>query len=305
MSIQSLFKKNKISIIILNYNGTSKNIKCLDSIYQQNHTNFNIVFIDNNSTDNSVELVTKYCIIKTINFIIIETNNIPETNFQQDFFILKNEYNKGYSYGNNVGIQFVKSYLNEVSNILILNNDVIIPTNFLSELTNRFLDLKKNLGTNKIALGAPELTMTNKKNHSGLHYLNLLSGLAFNFPVPPYYKYLVGASIFLDNNPPSLDEKYFLYFDDVEYSRILKNNNYRLELLNDCYYQHDQGYSTKSLNNLTGISYTSMKFFYKKHYPFYIPFVFLIRFVVNLLKSNLKNNRLLIEVFIFDYNFKK
>jgi glycosyltransferase involved in cell wall biosynthesis len=44
----------QVSIIILNYNGKKFNQACLNSILHQTYQHFEILFIDNASTDDSV-----------------------------------------------------------------------------------------------------------------------------------------------------------------------------------------------------------------------------------------------------------
>ena len=47
-------KEAKIKILILNYNGEDFLKNCLKSVSSINYSNYSIVLIDNNSTDNSV-----------------------------------------------------------------------------------------------------------------------------------------------------------------------------------------------------------------------------------------------------------
>ena len=49
----------KVSIIIVNYNGKELLQKCLDSLLKVNYNNFEIILVDNNSTDGTVEFITK------------------------------------------------------------------------------------------------------------------------------------------------------------------------------------------------------------------------------------------------------
>lgn len=50
----------KINIVIPNYNGADLLEPCLDSIYLQNHKDFNVTVVDNGSTDNSYLILKKY-----------------------------------------------------------------------------------------------------------------------------------------------------------------------------------------------------------------------------------------------------
>ena len=49
----------KVSVIIVNYNGKTLLEKCLESLVKVNYENFEIILVDNNSTDGTVEFVTK------------------------------------------------------------------------------------------------------------------------------------------------------------------------------------------------------------------------------------------------------
>ena len=48
-----------VSIIIVNFNGKTHLEKCLNSLKKVNYSNFETILVDNNSTDGSVEFVTK------------------------------------------------------------------------------------------------------------------------------------------------------------------------------------------------------------------------------------------------------
>ena len=49
----------KVSVIIVNYNGKELLEKCLESLLQINYDNFDVIIVDNNSTDNSIDFLTK------------------------------------------------------------------------------------------------------------------------------------------------------------------------------------------------------------------------------------------------------
>jgi len=45
-----------ISIVIINYNGKEYLLDCLDSVFKTTNCNYEVLLIDNNSSDNSPEL---------------------------------------------------------------------------------------------------------------------------------------------------------------------------------------------------------------------------------------------------------
>ncbi|MCL1067023.1 glycosyltransferase [Shewanella olleyana] len=63
----------KISIIIPMYNASEYLVECIDSIKAQTEKDFELIVIDDGSTDNSVELIKHHC--ADLNFILIEQEN--------------------------------------------------------------------------------------------------------------------------------------------------------------------------------------------------------------------------------------
>jgi GT2 family glycosyltransferase len=53
-------KNPKVSIIILNYNGWKNTINCLESVFNLDYSNFQVVVVDNGSKDNSIEYLRKW-----------------------------------------------------------------------------------------------------------------------------------------------------------------------------------------------------------------------------------------------------
>ena len=82
------------SILISNFNKSQFIERCLNSLINQSYKNFEIIFSDNGSTDNSLEIVSKFNgikVIKTPRF-----TNSPALNqidvLNNAFLISKGEY---------------------------------------------------------------------------------------------------------------------------------------------------------------------------------------------------------------------
>lgn len=108
-------KTHLISIITLNYNGKrwlKDYFKCLEN---QTYKNFEIIFVDNGSTDGSAEFVKKY---------------YPKT------VLIENGVNFAIAKGNNIGVKKAKG-----DYILLLNNDTKFDKNYLKELIEGFEEL--------------------------------------------------------------------------------------------------------------------------------------------------------------------
>jgi len=49
-----------VSIIILNWNGWLDTVECLESIYNLNYSNYQVIVVDNNSSDDSIQKINDY-----------------------------------------------------------------------------------------------------------------------------------------------------------------------------------------------------------------------------------------------------
>lgn len=49
----------KVSIIILNWNGWKDTIECLESVFRNTYSNYQVVVVDNGSTDGSMEKIAE------------------------------------------------------------------------------------------------------------------------------------------------------------------------------------------------------------------------------------------------------
>ena len=101
-----------ISIIILNYNAGNFLVQCIDSIKKSKYSNYEIILVDNASTDTSLAM----CKIKFPKITYIENNE-----------------NLGYSAGNNAGVDNAKG-----DYIAILNPDTIVKPDWLDELIHGY-----------------------------------------------------------------------------------------------------------------------------------------------------------------------
>ncbi|MCK9613786.1 MAG: glycosyltransferase [Bacteroidales bacterium] len=273
----------RTAVCIVNYNNGGTTIQCLNNILVQSYRDYNIVIVDNASTDNSITEIESYCYSKSLSVSVKNGNDCLQT-FPDDIptiIIIKSEKNGGYAFGVNIGIRFVHGHVG-YENILVLNNDVYLTAGFIEEITNRFNHYQKKYHTTSIALGACEISPSGKFRHKGFHYLNLLSGLVFSFPIFPSLKYIVGSAIFIDSKAPLMDESFFLYYEDIHYQKILKHNKYRIYNCPNANYIHELGGSTKKDPEMYKIIYTSLKHFYKLNYPYLLPVVLLFRFIMNI-----------------------
>ncbi len=161
--------KPKVSVIILNWNGWKDTIECLESLYQIDYPNFDIILVDNHSQDDSIQRIRDYCdgkIVPKSTFYSYNKENKPiqifeytqketerdmQTNISEGYhdlssdkklILIKNDKNYGFAEGNNVGIRYSLKTLNP-QYILLLNNDTVVEKHFLTEMVKTGEDNKK------------------------------------------------------------------------------------------------------------------------------------------------------------------
>lgn len=273
----------RIAICIVNYNNGVSTIRCIQSLLEQTFQDFNIILIDNCSTDNSIASIEAFYMDKGLSMELRNEKNYlgPLPDGIPGILIIGSAKNGGYAYGVNIGIRFTRTH-DEFSHILVINNDVLVKSGFLDEMVNEFGRRYTEYNSEKIALGAVELSPTGKRRHFGFHYLNLLTGYVLPFPLFPSLKYIVGSAIFIGAGAPLMDESFFLYFEDIQYRQTLKKNNYYLLSCRHAFYFHELGGSSNKDKNLYKIIFTSLKQFYKLNYPYLLPFVLFLRCIISL-----------------------
>jgi GT2 family glycosyltransferase len=121
-----------VSVIIVNYNGIMYLDECLSSLMMQTYPAIEIIFVDNGSSDDSVEYVK---------------NNFPFVE------IIANKENLGFAKGNNIGIKAAKGDF-----IATLNNDTKVSTQWMEELAKALI-FDENAGicaSKMLFMDAPE-----------------------------------------------------------------------------------------------------------------------------------------------------
>jgi GT2 family glycosyltransferase len=101
----------RVAVIILNCNGLDDTIECLRSVYKMDYSEYQIIVVDNGSTDGSPDMIRK---------------------FFPDVKLIQNETNRGFADGNNIGIEYALSRGTDY--LLMLNNDTVVDPGILRTL---------------------------------------------------------------------------------------------------------------------------------------------------------------------------
>lgn len=204
----------KVSIIIVNWNGKRWLKDCLSSVFNQIYPNYEVILVDNASTDSSVEYVRE---------------NFPEAE------IIVNKENLGWCGGNNIGIERADGEL-----IVLLNNDTIVEKNWLEELVKAVISDDKIGAAGSIECGISKGGGINLVG-AGMPIFDINKKITPVF-CPNGASLIYKRKIF---NSPLLDPDYFMLGDDVYIGWQLHLKGYDVIYTPSSIITHFGGVSTK------------------------------------------------------------
>lgn len=255
--------KIDISILIVNYNTKDFLFQCLDSIYQNlTHYSFEIIVIDNNSSDGSPDPIRK---------------EFPQV------ILIENKANVGFAKANNQGIAISKGryflLLNPDTEVLLHSIDLIVE--FMDKDSRAGVVGPKLLNTNRtIQESHHRFPSPNQEFMENTFLDNLLypfikwrrskSSLVYNgaFEVD----WVTGACLAIRrevvDDVGMFDDNFFLYYEEVDFCYRVKQMGWKVFFLLSAKIIHYGGQSTKrDLSLSLWEAYKSKYYFLKKCYP--------------------------------------
>jgi hypothetical protein len=247
-----------VSIIIVNWNAKEYLKGCIDSILSQTFTDYEIILVDNASSDDSVVFVE---------------DNFPEVK------IIKNNSNIGFAGGNNIGIEASNGKI-----IALLNPDTIVDKDWLSILINVMKSSEK--------ISA----VTGKMYYLGDKYgkntvfctwskVNPYSASPYNFhDDEPISKvdYLSGAAMIIKKDVLGeiglMDPDYFLYFEETDLCARMIRSGYDLLYVPSAIVWHEVSPLSNSIKKIYYMERSRIRFTLKNFDSLYI-FLFLFIFL--------------------------
>ena len=226
----------KIAVIIINWKKHDLTLNCIDSVLKNSYKNFKIILIDNESQNRFSDEINK-------------SGNIH---------IIKNEKNVGFARANNQGIKY--SIKNGFDYVLLLNNDTVIKNNLLELLIKQSNTLNQKIiqplilnydGTKIWNAGGiiNNFFGTFKTYKKGENFKNFQSNMDFT-------DWFTGCCVLIKSEVFKgigyFDERFFAYYEDVDFSIRLKNKGYLIAMMTDSYLQHYESASSKSINKSEG-----------------------------------------------------
>ena len=244
----------EVDIIILNWNGWSDTVECLESLYQNKYDNYRVILVDNGSEDNSALKIKEYCrgklnvtsgffnyqeTNKPIKFIELNEDEIDKklSTADERLILIKNSQNQGFARGNNIGIRLALDNYNP-DYILLLNNDTVVDPDFLTELINTaesnreigFTGPKTYLYDNQNIIqtaGGGNIDFLRGESHEVAFMENDVG--KYNKPLEVDY---IGGSCLLVKKEVikkvgTMDENFFMYWEDVDWCFTGRESGYK------------------------------------------------------------------------------
>ena len=234
-------QNNPKDIIIISYKKPELTIQCVESVRSGSQKEYNIIIVDNNSSDDTVEILRS----KLTNILIIE-----------------NKKNFGYAAAVNIGLKNSHSGL-----VLISNNDVIYPAGSIDKMFDFLIE------NNKTAIAGPQQIYPNGNwQWSWGMYPGIKLGFIDLFFISNFYKkndqkimkrrpelrqtreveFIDGASMFCRrdaiNSVGNFDEDYFFYTEEADLCFRVRNNGWKIVFNPQVQITHLRGGSNNSGN---------------------------------------------------------
>lgn len=222
-----------VAIVLVNWNGYAYTAKCLDSLRKISYQDFGVIVVDNASTDDSVEQLRAH---------------YPE------IVLLENSSNAGFTGGNNLALNHVLNTA-KYDYVMLLNNDTEVTEGFLEPLITS-LDSSTEIGAVQ-----PKMRYVHDRsliwNAGGKYnpWLGLPQTVGENqkdvgqFDEARAVDWITGCCILMRvetlRSLGLLEEQYFAYFEDVDWSFRLKAMGKKLLYEPKSLIYHEAGVSGK------------------------------------------------------------
>lgn len=249
-----------VSIILVNYNGAEILLDCLNSIQKFiDIPNYEIILVDNASSDGSVELVAA---------------NYPHIR------LVKEIENRGFGAGNNIGAKFATGEF-----LFLLNTDTVLISNILPHLI-QLMQADSQVGIIGPKLLNPDGSLQisvspalgikgeyeARQRHQAYQNVSQQSLIEQKFQEIQEVDIVVGAAFFirssLFHDLGGFDEKFFMYFEESDLCQRAQYRGYKIIYTPDVSLIHLKGYSIQKAANIMAIEYRrSQIYYYQKHRP--------------------------------------
>lgn len=211
-----------VSVVIVSFNVADFLEECLSSIKKETTCEYEIIIVDNNSNDNSVEIVERYH---------------PEVN------LIKQDVNAGFAKANNIGFKEARCRY-----VFMLNPDTVVLENAIDKLV-QFMDGHQEAGACGPKNLNPDLSLQHNCHHFPSLSMRLIHHLQLErfFPKHRFFgrefmtywdygeikevDWITGCSLMIRKDVLEeagyLDENYFMYAEECDFCLKIRKQGWR------------------------------------------------------------------------------
>lgn len=225
---------SRVAVVILNWNGIDDTLECLDSLLLQSFTDYQLVVVDNGSTDNSKVLLDEY-----------------QQKHSDKVKIIYNSTNLGFAGGVNVGINYAMK--NDFEYIALFNNDATADKNWLELLVDGICDENIGICTGLLLHGDGKTIDSTGDWYTtwGLPFPRNRNDLTKKAPTGGLvFSASGGASLYKTSILRDIglfDEDFFAYYEDTDISFRAQLAGYKITYIPNAIAYHKQGATSKKL----------------------------------------------------------
>jgi GT2 family glycosyltransferase len=305
LHIRSSMSLPRVQIVILNWNGFRDTIGCLASVFALDYPDFRVVVCDNGSSDGSLERIREWADrgetvttqagshglpslpvrgapIRYVEYDRAQAEHGGREGDDTPLVLIRTGGNLGFAGGNNVGLRYT-SARGDSDYVWLLNNDTVVDRSALRELV-QMAEAEPHCGAvggTMFELREPERVQemgggTVSRWHGMVRVTG--RGLPANAPRPerPRLDYVSGGCVLLRRELLTrvglLDERFFLYAEDVDWGIRMRESGYTLGYAPRAHIWHkgsgafERASPTNDYHNVRG-----SLLLIQKHYPARLP----------------------------------
>ena len=268
---------DKVYIVLVNYNGSSDTMECLESLLKLTYADIQIFVIDNSETleplirlqqwASGEELIDSTLFPdlvmpfepKPVEYRVIAEKAFENKCCPEKLVFIKADMNKGFAAANNIALRHILDFGNEDSFTWLLNNDTVVAKKSLGEQIKFFHGDKNKtgiLGSRLLQYYAPEKIQAvgGKFNLLTLMTTHIGENCADSSPKSGFRKidYPIGASMLVPmaflKEIGILNEEYFLYFEEIDWVLRGRKYGWLTDWCENSWVYHKEGRSTESFS---------------------------------------------------------
>ena len=225
---------SKVAVIVVNWKKYDITSRCIESILNSTNSNFKIILVDNES----------------------DNKKVKSFKYRNEIKIIQNKENEGFSKANNIGIDYALK--NNYDYTILINNDTIVEKNLI-EVLLKTAEAKSFSVVQPLILKYSGKEIWNAGGRINYFFGNFITinklgnSLNSSLELTEWFTgccCLFKTKIFKDIG--KLDERFFAYYEDVDFSLRLKKNGYKIGFTSKTQIYHYESFSSISNNSKGG-----------------------------------------------------